>query len=81
MHDKNTNDCGTQQLIEEDCEDYAQEYKYTWGGMDDEPGFPKGCYLYDEVYVYYNTHESGGINDDSQPVCGSIYLHFDLFFF
>jgi hypothetical protein len=33
--------------------------------------YPKGCYGYSDGILYFNTHATGGADNQSQPLCSS----------
>ena len=48
----------------------------TWGGVDtpeDQPDYPKGCYINDdEDKVWFNPDASGSTDDDSRSICRKV---------
>lgn len=42
----------------------------VWHGEDTDPTFPKGCYVSDNIHVYFNpTSTTGAAQDGSRPAC------------
>ena len=61
-------------VSEEECEQYFEQYKtangYTHFLTQDSPSRPKGCWLYNNVQVYWNYHATGSGNCNlSQQNC------------
>lgn len=40
-----------------------------WGYASSSSSYPRGCYLYSDGKVYFNTHSSGSSRSSSRPVC------------
>jgi len=54
---------------EAECRLAATALGYGFGSSGNWVGDLKGCFLYTNRKVYFNTHETGGTNPDETPIC------------
>jgi hypothetical protein len=53
-----------------ECEEFATSGTLDWEGEEEASSdYPTGCYIYDNVYLYFNPTTAGSGNNDSQQVC------------
>ena len=54
-----------------ECKRAAQQLEKTFKATETEAKYPKGCYIYRDKYVYWNTDSIGGMNKKSSVICKS----------
>ena len=59
---------GKGEIAEDDCKKYADEANLGFQTETDEY-YPKGCYQYNDVKVYFNRHRVGSKDSLSAPIC------------
>merc|ERR1719277_2594429 len=54
---------------EASCRAAAGAYEKTFDMTTTEEGWPKGCYMYDSAYLFFNNHSTGSSNPHASPIC------------
>ena len=54
-----------------ECKRAALRLEKEFKSTETEAQYPKGCYMYRDKYIYWNTHSTGGKNKRSRVICKS----------